>query len=99
MHYTLSLSMVGDFPSDWRSNSCLSTLVRGDLASKLRGPAAIIFISRNTCSDSITKLFCACFCGGIAQVSRDMLQNGVSHRCPCVKLSTKGGYRIILGKC
>ena len=28
--------------------------------------------------------------GSIAQLSRDMLQNGVSHRCACVKLSTKG---------
>ena len=28
---------------------------------------------------------------GIAQLSRDMLQNGVSHRCASVKLSTKGG--------
>ena len=35
--------------------------------------------------------------GAIAQLSRDMLQNGVSHRCACVKLSTKGGYRTILG--
>ena len=26
-----------------------------------------------------------------------MLQNGVSHRCACVKLSTKAGYRTILG--
>ena len=57
----------------------------------LRGPVAILFISRDTCSDSIAKLFRACFCGGIAQVSRDMLQNGVSHRRPCVKLSAKGG--------
>ena len=31
-------------------------------------------------------------------LSRDTLQNGVSHRCTCVKLSTKGGgYRTILG--
>ena len=29
--------------------------------SGLRGPAAILFISRDTCSDSIAKLFCACF--------------------------------------
>ena len=36
---------------------------------------------------------------GIAQVSRDMLQNGVSHRCACVKLSTKRGYRTNLGSC
>ena len=126
----------------------------------LRGPVAILFISRDTCSDSIAKLFSesvstgvwcvpgfgagfeialepsklqkqpenpgkgrfyflrqilvctkpwfkrdlifrACFCGGggIAQLSRDMLQNGVLHRCAGVKLSTKGGYRTILGEC
>ena len=50
----------------------------------LRGPAAILFISRDTFSDSIANLFRACFPGGgggggIAQVSRDVLQNGVSH--------------------
>ena len=30
----------------------------------LRGPAAILFISCDACSDSIAKLFQACFCGG-----------------------------------
>ena len=35
---------------------------------------------------------------GIAQLSRDTLQNGVSHRCACVKLSAKGGYRTIFGE-
>ena len=30
---------------------------------RLRGPVAILFISRDTCSDSIAKLFRACFCG------------------------------------
>ena len=63
----------------------------------LRGPAAILFISRDTCSDSIAKLFRACFNGGIAQLSSDTLQNGVSHKCPCVKLSTKGGVSHHLG--
>ena len=29
----------------------------------LRGPIAILFISRDTCNDSIAKLFRACFCG------------------------------------
>ena len=29
----------------------------------LRGPVAILFISRDTCSDSIAKIFRACFCG------------------------------------
>ena len=32
---------------------------------------------------------------GIAQLSCDTLQNGLSHRCACVKLSAKGGYRTI----
>ena len=34
---------------------------------------------------------------GIAQLSRDTLQNGVSDRCACVKRSANGGYRAILG--
>ena len=33
------------------------------LTRSLRGPAAILFVSRNTCSDSIAKLFRACFYG------------------------------------
>ena len=59
----------------------------------LRGPAAILVISRDACSDGIAKLFRAYFNiggGGIAQLSRDMLRSRVSHRCACVKLSTKG---------
>ena len=44
-----------------QSQSC----TRGDPQNlKLRGPAAILFISRDTSSDSISKLFCACFNGG-----------------------------------
>ena len=35
----------------------------------------------------------------VAILSRDTLQNGVSHRCVCVKLSAKGGYRTTLGEC
>ena len=45
----------------------------------LRGPAAILFISRNTCSDSIAKLFRACF-------------YGVSHNYRGIRC--KMGYRI-----
>ena len=58
----------------------------------LRGPAAILWISRDTCSDSIAKMFCASFLWGLAQLSRDTLQNGVSHRCACVNPSTKRGF-------
>ena len=67
--------------------------------SERRGPAAILFISCGTCSDSIAKPFVLVYFGGIAPFSRDTLQNGVSHRCACVKLSTKGRYRTILGDC
>ena len=46
----------------------------------------------------VSQMFSCLFSWGIAQVSRDMLQNGVSDRCACVKLSTKGGgYRTIFG--
>ena len=34
------------------------------------------------------------WCLNIAQLSRDMLQNGVSHRCACVKLSTRAIWGI-----
>ena len=57
----------------------------------LRGPTAILLTSRDTCNDSIRTPFGDCFCGGIAQLSSDMLQNGVSHRCACAKLGVKGG--------
>ena len=67
------------------------------LVLKVRGPAAILFISRDTCSGSIAKAFACLFLWGIARISRDMLQIGVSPRCVCVKLSTKRGYRTILG--
>ena len=50
----------------------------------LRGPAAILFISCETSSESIAKLFRVCFLWGIVRLSRDMLQNGVLHRCACV---------------
>ena len=35
----------------------------GKMLFLLRGPEAILFLSRNTCRDSIAKLFRACFCG------------------------------------
>ena len=95
----------------------------------LRGPTDILFISRDTCSDSVAKLVAlvgkvvgkfggifwthkikaqnfrgkfrknmpnslcrrATLIWGLAQASRDTLQNGVSHRCACVKLSIRGG--------
>ena len=51
----------------------------------------VAIISQNSCV--------LVFLGAIAQLSRDMLQNGVPHRCACVELSTKRGYSTILGEC
>ena len=51
-----------------------------DCTNALKDPATILFMSLNTCSDSIAKLFRAChFFGGgdLKQVSSDMLQNGI----------------------
>ena len=61
------------------------------------GPAAILFISRDTCSDSIAKRFRARFVG-YRKLSRNMLHNEVSHRCACVKLITKGGVSHHFGE-
>ena len=51
-------------------------------ARELRAPAAILSIPRDTCSDSIVKLFGACLYGGIAQLSRDMLKVGYRTNLP-----------------
>ena len=50
---------------------------RLQMLDTLRGLTAILFISRNTCSDRITKLCCACF-------------YGVSHNCRAIRC--KMGY-------
>ena len=43
--------------------SLLFLVVAFVVAGVLRGPAAILFISRDTCSDGIAKPFRACFYG------------------------------------
>ena len=42
-------------------------------------------------------MFSCLFLCGIAQLSRNTLQSGVSHRCACVKLSSKGGIAPFWG--
>ena len=53
----------------------------------LRGPAAILFISRDACSDSIAKLFRACFCGGGGGyrtiIARYVAKWGIAQMCLC----------------
>ena len=47
-----------DFPQQKKLENLLPNF------AGLRGPAAILFISRDTCSDSIAKVFCACLLWG-----------------------------------
>ena len=61
------------------------------LPGGLRGPGAILSYRAILAAIVSQNSFVLVFVGGTAQLSRDMLQNGVSHRCACVKLSTKGG--------
>ena len=61
----------------------------------LRGPVAILFISRDTCSDSIATVLCL-FLWGIANYRAICCKMGYRTDVP-VKLITKGGYRTILG--
>ena len=63
----------------------------------LRGPAAILFISRDTCHDSIAKLFRACFYG----VSHDYraIRCKMGYRTDVPVKSQGVGYRTTLGEC
>ena len=54
------------------------TLREGNPPKKLRGPAAILFISRDACSDSIAKLFCACFVGYRTIIARYVAKWGLA---------------------
>ena len=82
--FTPRVSAAEAFPVDF-------SISKESTASNLRGLAAILFISRNACSGSIAKLLRACFCGGLLQLSRDTLQNGVSHRmCLCATMYQGG---------
>ena len=59
---------------------------------------AILFILRDTCSDSIAKLFHACFVGYRTTITRYVAKWSIAQMCLC-ETSTKGGYRTILGEC
>ena len=66
---------------------------RGDFSDQFRHPLGPVWESQ-----TLSCLFFFGGGGGIEQTSRDMLQNGVSHRCATfVKLSTKGGVAPLWG--
>ena len=96
--YNFMVSSRPNIPS-WNPNeqglSLPRTVQKGP--GELRDPAAILCILRNTCSDSIAELFRACFWWGIAQLSRDILLKMGYRTDVLCKLSTKEGYRTILG--
>ena len=58
--------------------------------TNLRGPAAILFISRDTCSDSIAKLFRACFYGVSHNYRAIRCKWGIARMCLC-KIKYQGG--------
>ena len=62
-------------------------------AHGLRGPAAILFISRDASSDSIAKLFRDCSYGVSHNHRARHVANGVLYRCSCVpnEVQRRGG--------
>ena len=66
-------------------------------AHSLRGLAAILYMSCDACSDSITKLLCAYFIWYHTITARHAT-NGVLQRCADVKLGAKGGYHTLFGR-
>ena len=75
---------------------------RGNFALQrccLRAPTAMLLRSRDACSDSIAKLFCAYFFIGYRTIiARYVAKRGIAQMYRC-KIRTKGGYRTILGEC
>ena len=63
-HVEDELSMGKYFQPSSNESTDLSEHRVSLIFAHLRGPAAILFTSRDTCSDSIAKLFRACFHGG-----------------------------------
>ena len=58
---------------------------------KLRGPVAILFISRVTCSNSIAKLLRACFMGYRTIIARYVARWGIAQMCLCETKYQGGG--------
>ena len=72
-----------------RLGQCASTA--RPVAPVLRGPAAILFVSRDSCRSCRKSISCLFFMGYRTVLQRYVAKWGISHRCACVKLSTKGG--------
>ena len=65
---------------------CFKAKVGGGLfcGDSLRGPVAILFISRDTCSDTIAKLFRASFLAGYRTIiARYVAKWGIAQMCLC----------------
>ena len=62
----------------------------------IRGPAAIFFISRDTCSDSIANSFVLVFMGYCTIIARYVAKWGIAEMRLC-ETSYQGGYRTNFG--
>ena len=85
-------------PTNSGHMKCSASTVLHHLSHGLIGLAAILFISRDACSDSIAKLFGACFWWGIAQISRDLGKLGIAQMCLC-ETKYVGGASHHFGSC
>ena len=61
---------------------------------KLRDPPAMLFISRDTCSDGIAKLFHACFVGYRTIIAQYVAKWGIAQMCLCETKCQGGGIVI-----
>ena len=64
---------------------------------RLAAQAAILSISRDTCSDSIAKLFGACFCGYRTIIARYVVKWGIAQMCLC-ETKCQGGVSHHFGE-
>ena len=63
---------------------------------RLRGPAAILFISRDTCSDSVSQEYSVpVFMGYRTIIARYVAKWGIAQMCLCETIGTKGGGVIV----
>ena len=66
-------------------------------SGRLRDPAAILFISRDTCSNSIANFYCVCFCGVSQNYCAICCKRGIAQMCLC-KTKCPGGVSHHFGE-
>ena len=98
-HMVTSRAISGQSGKHPTATGGAKRVVRFFWGGELRGPVAILFISRDTLSDSIAKRFRACF-PWVSHMYREICcKTGYRTDMSVVKEGTKEGYRTLLGDC